>query len=286
MKKGDRYIKTAYALDTMTSLLEYSLIQKSLIAHRYLFSFFHLQLGLASSRHATPIPESSSVNGNGLTVDVGTSATGEVDNHAGNVFGSPQPLQRVLCAQLLDAARHVEQPVGHLAGEEAGTDAVDGDVARAKLDGEVAAEVQHGGLARRVAVGALEADGADAQTGHGRRDDDAARVLGRGPRLQQRGEDADGVEDGPDVEVHDLGKGRVRVRVEALAPRRARVGHEDVDLVRVLLHLGEQVLHALELRRVGRHRDGLRPRGEVGQRIERRYGFVARRRLARRDEDF
>lgn len=46
------------------------------------------------------------------------------------------------------------------------------------------------------------------------------------------------------------------MRVEALAPRGAGVGKEDVDAVSVLLDLREETLDALNCGGVGRRRDG------------------------------
>lgn len=158
-------------------------------------------------------------------------------------------------------------------------------MAGAELDGQVAAEVEDGGLGGRVAVGAVLAEAADAEAGDGRGDDDARRVADRRAPLEQRRELADRVEDAAHVEVHDLGKGLVRVLVKGGAPGRARVGKEYVDVVRVLAHRREQLLDAVQRRRVGGHRDDLGAGGEVGLRLERRDGLLARLGLARRDED-
>ncbi|KAI9155232.1 Carnosine N-methyltransferase [Paramyrothecium foliicola] len=243
------------------------------------------QLGFLGARQLALDPHGTAVDGNGLAVDVRARAAGKVDDGARNVLGLAEAAHGVRLADLVGAARDLEQAVGHLAGEEARADGVDGDVAGAELDGEVAAQVDDGGLAGRVAVGALGAEGADAEAGDAGGDDDARGVLRRGGLLEQGREDADGVEDGLYVEVHDLGKGRVRVRVERLAPRGAGVGEEDVDAVRVLLDLGEEVLDALERRRVGRHGDGDGAGGAVRQGVEGLAGLVAGGGLARRDED-
>ncbi|POR35738.1 Uncharacterized protein TPAR_04058, partial [Tolypocladium paradoxum] len=247
-----------------------------------------MSLGLATLRHLAARPHGTAVNGNGLAVNVRAGPAGQVHHGAGNVLRVAQAAHGVGPGHLVGAARHGQQAVGHLAREEARADGVDGDAPRAQLDGQVAAEVDDGRLAGRVAVRALLADGADAQPRDARRDDDPARlaIAAVGSRLlQQRRELAHGVEDGLDVEVHDLGEGLVRVPVERLAPGGARVGEENVHPVRVLLHLGEQLQHALLVGRVGGHWHRARTGGEVRERVERLAGGVAGGGFARRDED-
>lgn len=187
--------------------------------------------------------------------------------------------------ELRSAARQLQEAVGHLAGEEARADGVNGHVAGAELDGEVAAEVNDGSLGGRVAVGTVLADGADAETSNAGGDEDARRVSGGGTLLEHRGESLDGVEDGAHVQVHDLGKGVIRVLVKGGAPGRAGVGEQDVDVISVLLDLRQKALDTLERRRVGGDRDGLGARLHVGKSVELLDGFVACLGLARRDED-
>lgn len=126
-----------------------------------------------------------------------------------------------------------------------------------------------------LAIRALLAERAHAQARDTRRDEHAARVVQRGVLLQQRREDAHRVEDAADVEVHDLGKGLVRVRVKRLAPGGARVGEEDVDAVRVLAHRGQQRVDAVHGGRVGRHGDCLGAGAAAGQGIEHLAGLFA-----------
>lgn len=184
--------------------------------------------------HTAVAPHRAAVDLDSGAVDVRTRAAGQVHDDAGDVLGPAEAARGVSCRVLGEAARHGEQAVGHLGGEEAGADGVDEDVAGAELDGEVAAEVDGGRLAGAVRVRALRAEGADAEPGRRRRDDDARRVVDRGPLLQEGGELLGAEEDGLDVEVHDLLEGGVRVRVEGGAPRRARVREEDVYVGGVL----------------------------------------------------
>jgi hypothetical protein len=231
------------------------------------------------------VPQTATIDGDLGTVDVAARPRGQVDDGAGEVLGTAQAAHGVALGVLLQTAGEVQQPGTHLGGEPAGADGVDGDVAGAQLEGEVAAQVQDGGLAGAVAKRGLRAQGADAEAGHGAGDDDAAGVLDAGALLQQGCELADRVEDGFHVEVHDLGEGRVRVRVKGLAPRRAGVGEQNVHVVGVRLYLRHQRLDALHGGRVGGHRDGLGARGQVGQLVQLCYGALAGLGLAGCDED-
>lgn len=174
-------------------------------------------------------------------------ATRQVDDSASNVLRLAQTAHGVVIGDLVGTARQLEETVGHLAGEETGADGVDGDVAGAQLDGQVAAEVKDGGLAGRIAVGALLAQGADTQAGNTGSDDDARRVLRGSGLLQHRGKETDCVENGLHVKIHDLGKSRVGVGIEGLAPGGAGVGKENVDAVGVLADLSDEVLNTLDV---------------------------------------
>lgn len=145
--------------------------------------------------------------------------------------------------------------------------------------------MQHGGLAGGVAVRALLAEGADAQARDAGGDEHAAGVVERGLLLQQRGEDADRVEDGFDVEVHDFCERLIGVRVKGLAPGRAGVGKQDVDVVGVLAHCGEKAVDAVHGGRVGGHGDCRGVGGAAGQCVEDLACFLAGGGLAGGDED-
>lgn len=75
------------------------------------------------------------------------------------------------------------------------------------------------------------------------------------------------------------------MRVERLPPRGARIGEQDVDAVRVLADLLEQLLDAVDGGRVGGGGDGLGAGGEVGQGVEGFAGGFAGGGLAGGDED-
>lgn len=233
-----------------------------------------------------PLPQRAAINFNRRAIHVRTGPARQVHNHASDILRLAQPPHRVRPAQLRHTARQLQQPIAHLAREEARADAVDRDPARAQLHRQVPPQVQHRRLARAVPVRALLAQRAHAQPRHARRDDHPARVVDARALLQQRRELADQVEHAAHVEVHDLGEGAVRVRVEGLAPRGARIGEEDVDVVRLARDEGQQVLDALERGRVGGDRDGAGARAEVGQRVEGGAGRVAGRGFAGGDEDF
>lgn len=133
-----------------------------------------------------------------------------------------------------------------------------------ELNSQVATEVDDGGLAGRVAVRALLAQRPDPQPRDAGCDENPARILHRSPLLQQRREQLYGVEDGLDVQVHDLLERPVRVRVKLLPPRCARIGEEDVDMVGVRADAREELPDTLNVGRVGRYGDGLCAGGEVG----------------------
>lgn len=76
------------------------------------------------------------------------------------------------------------------------------------------------------------------------------------------------------------------MRIELLAPSRARVGEQDVDMVGVLAHLGHQPLNLGHLTAVRGHGDGDGARALVGERVQRFAGLLARLGFPRGDEDF
>lgn len=232
------------------------------------------------------LPQRTAVNLKNIPIDMRARPATQIHDGARDVLGPAQPAHRVLARDQVHAPAQLHQPRAHLGREEARRDAVDGDVARPQLERQVAPQVDGRRLAGAVPERGLPAQGADAHAGHRRRDDHPAGVVDAAPPLQQRREQPDGVEHGPHVQVEHLGDGRVRVRVEGLAPRGARVGQQDVDVVRVLLHRVDEVLHAFYPGRVGGHRDGDRARLQAGQGVEGFAGGLAGRGLAGGDEDF
>ena len=165
--------------------------------------------------------------------------------------------------------------------------------------------MDHGRLGGGVAEGRRLAERADAQAGDRGGHDDARGVGGGGAGGEERGEPGekrgsarrtDGVgaafwghrllnrhEDALDVQVHDLPERRVRVRVELLAPRRARVRQQDVHMVCRLGDLGDQPLDLRGLGRVRGDGDGLGAGALVRQRVKRGARGRAGVGLARRD---
>lgn len=157
---------------------------------------------------------------------------------------------------------------------------------RPELDGEVAPEVYRCGLGRRIPERGLLAEGADAQARRAGRDDDARGVIEAGPLLQERRELLHRHEHRLDVEVHDLGEGRLGMGLEPFAPCRAGVGEQDVDVVRVLQHLGHERLDAGKGGAVGGCRDGTGAGLQVRELVELRHGGLAGLCLSGRDKDF
>lgn len=97
--------------------------------------FSTLQLRLSNSRKLPPRPHRTTINRNSLSIDVRACPTRKIDDRTGDVLGHTQSSHRVALRNGLDAARHGQKTVGHLAGEEARADRVDGDVSGAQLDG-------------------------------------------------------------------------------------------------------------------------------------------------------
>ena len=143
-----------------------------------------------------------------------------------------------------------------------------------------------GRLGSRVAVSTLLEQGSHPTTGYTGGDEHASRVRLCGVLLEHRGEALDGVEDGLDVEVHDLAERRVGVGIKGLAPGGAGVREEDVDRIGVLGYLGDKVIDAIDGSRVGGDGVGLGARLEVGKGIESLDGLVAGGSFAGGDEDF
>lgn len=59
-----------------------------------------------------------------------------------------------------------------------------------------------------------------------------------------------------DVQIHHFRKRFIRMRVELLPPRSARVGEQDIHMIRRLAHFSHQMLDVLDLGAVGGNRDG------------------------------
>lgn len=137
----------------------------------------------------------------------------------------------------------------------------------AEFHGKIATKVDDGSLARGVAVRALLADGANSEAGDGGGDEHAAGVFEGIGLLQERRKEADGVEDGLDVQIHDLCKRRISMGIETLSPRRARIRKQDIYMIRMLLDLLQQALHALFCGRIRGGGDGSGAGLEVGKGI-------------------
>ena len=211
---------------------------------------------------------------------------GQEDDEARDVLGLAEPLVGGGLCELLGAALEVHEAGGHLGRVEAGGDGVAGDGAGAELDGEVLGEVDDGGLGGAVAVGGVGAEGADAEPRDRGGHDHAAGVVDLRAPPQQRLQLLHRVEDALDVQVHHLAERRVRVGLEGLPPRRARVREQDVHVVGRLGDLRRQPLDLGHLGRVGGDGDGHGTRPLVRQGVEGVDRFLAGFGLARGYVDF
>lgn len=203
-----------------------------------------------------PRPQRTAVDLDSLTVDVAACATTQVHHDAGDVLWPAEPSHGVGLGVLLEAAADLEQATGHLCREPTRADGVYEDVSLAELDGQVATQVQHGGLGRRVPVRSLGAERAYSQPSDAGGDDHAGRIIDRSPLLEHGLELLDRIENRLHVEVHYLAERVLRVCLERLAPCRARVGQEDVDRLGVFPDLRDERLDTRQSGRVGGHRDG------------------------------
>ena len=241
----------------------------------------------------------------------------QINHRPRNILRLPQPHIRVHGRHGLLPPTGPNKPRSHLRREEPGRDTVDEDMPWAQLDSEVAGKVDHGGFGRGVAVGAVVAEGADAQAGDGGGDDHTGGVVDGGALLEKRRESGGGVEGQPvsdtkglpvrtrrartaqahnvqpdgvehalDVQVHHLRERAVGVRVELLPPRRAGVREQDVHVVGRLLHFLHQPFHVGDLGGVGGDGDGLGAGALVGEGVERGAGGVAGGGFAGGDVDF
>lgn len=156
---------------------------------------------------------------------------------------------------------------------------------RTELQGQVTSEMKDSGLGSGVSIGALLAQCANSKASNTRCDDDARRVLKSCLLLQQGRKQLDGVKDSSDVEVHDLGKGIVRVSIELLAPCSSCIGEQDIDVIGVLADLLKERLDAFNSSGIGGDGDSLGTRLEVGKSVQRLDGLLTGLCLARGDED-
>ena len=169
-------------------------------------------------------PHGTTINRNRRTINVRARSTRQIHHHTRNILRPSKSLHRVRRRDALLAAAHVQQAIAHLGREKARADTVHRDAPRSQLHSQVPPQVNHRRLGSAVPVRALLTNSADAQPRHGSGDDHAAGILDAGLLLQKGRKLADGVEHAPDVQVHDLGKGRVGMVVKGGTPRGAGVG--------------------------------------------------------------
>lgn len=76
------------------------------------------------------------------------------------------------------------------------------------------------------------------------------------------------------------------VRLEFLAPCRARIRKQDIHMVRCLFHFSNESIQFIHARTIGGDGDGLRAEALVRERVERGDGFFAGAGFSRCDVDF
>lgn len=70
----------------------------------------------------------------------------------------------------------------------------------------------------------------DAQPGYTRRNYNPRGVINRSPLLQEGGKLPDQIENTPNIQIHDLGEGVVRMGVKLLPPCGTGVGEKNIDM--------------------------------------------------------
>ena len=83
----------------------------------------------------------------------------------------------------------------------------------------------------------------------------APRELPGGPRRNGKSGyvQSDSIKNTLNVQIHDLRKRGIWMRIEFLSPRSPRVREQDIHMIRCLFHLRHQSFHIGYLRTVGRH---------------------------------
>lgn len=96
---------------------------------------------------------------------------------------------------------------------------------------------------------------------------------------------ADSIKNTFHIQIHNLSKCLIRMRVEFFSPSGARIGEEDIDMVGGLFHLPQQGLHAFESAAVCRHRDSTCTSALVGEVIQSITGGTTGLSFSRRNID-
>jgi hypothetical protein len=162
---------------------------------------------------------------------IGPRPRGQVDGGARHVVGSADALERRVGRDLLTEG--VERGRHHLGLERPGRDGVDGDGGSQAL-GQVAGELVHGRLARRVRV-RLEQGHRDPVDGPDV--DDPGRLVGGAGRLEERHQELGQVEDALDVQRQHLFEGGLVELGQRGAPGGAGVVDQDVQALDPRGHL-------------------------------------------------
>lgn len=219
---------------------------------------------------------SSTVDTNDLSIDPLTvlggqegGDSGDVDGHADAVHGGPGGgvLVDLLVVEVLAVGDVLlAHGVVHVGLDAAGGDGVDGDLLVAAVDGHAAHEGLDGALGARVDGVLGDTLGLARDAAH---EDDAAAGLEVLVGLAGHEELASG------VDVEDAVKLLLGHVLEVAEGHHARVGHDDVELAKVLLGLGEHVDNLRHVRDVGLDGDRVAAHGlDLGDELVGRLGAV------------
>ncbi len=221
-----------------------------------------------------------------------------------NILRHPQPPIRIRLGQRLGPTRQLHQPARHLRRKKSGRDGRREDILGSELDGEALGEVQSGGFGGVVAEGCVFAHRADADACYAGCDDDAGGVF-EGAGFAEEGSESvrvilvSEVVTGPGwygvfllltanehtlhIQLHDLLKRTLRVLVKRRPPRSPSIRKQNINLIRILLHLPHQPLDFACLHQICGDGESLALASQRVQRLARLFaGFC----FARRDEDF
>ena len=88
------------------------------------------------------------------------------------------------------------------------------------------------------------------------------------------------------IQVHNLAKCLIRMRIELFSPGGARIGEQDVDVVGSLSHLPEQVFNAFNSAAVSRHGDSTCTSALVREVVQSIAGSLTGLSFSRRNVDF
>ena len=212
--------------------------------------------------------------------------TSQVHHRARDILGLAQPTIGRLILQRLHPTLLLNQPTRHLGREEPRRDSISEHPARTQLQRQILRQMDHSRFRSRVTKRSILTQRTHTQPSHGARNNHPRRVRRRRLGRKKRRKLLHEVENTLNVQIHDFRKCALGVRLELLAPGRARVGEQDVHVVRRLLDLGDETVELIHARVVRGHGDGLRVGAFGGEGVEGFHGFFAGGGFAGGDVDF